>query len=82
MHTKSCIRFFPKKIVYDKLFKIIGGIMLSLKDPSDLDDYNYKVCEISGCEEEAVEIYEDDTKVIDVCYQHDKELNANKWTLW
>ena len=56
--------------------------MLGLKDPQDLDEYNYKVCEISSCEEEAVDIYEDESRVIDVCLQHDKVLNANKWTLW
>lgn len=56
--------------------------MLGLKDPHEVDEYLYKVCEISGCEEEATEIYEDESKVIDVCDQHDKILNANKWTLW
>lgn len=56
--------------------------MLALKDNSDLDEYTYKVCEISGCEQEAVDIYEDEIKIIDVCNQHEKMLNANKWTLW
>lgn len=59
-----------------------GEFMLALKDNAELDEYLYKVCEISGCEEETVDIYEDDFKVIDVCSQHEKMLNANKWTLW
>ena len=56
--------------------------MLGVKDNAEIDDYSYKVCEISGCEEESTEIYEDETKIINVCDQHDKMLNANKWTLW
>jgi hypothetical protein len=59
-----------------------GGKMFSIKDYAETDTYNYKVCQISYCEEEATEIYEDETKVIDVCDHHDKILNANKWTLW
>ena len=54
--------------------------MLGLKDPHEVDEYSYKVCEISGCENESTEIYEDESKIIDVCDQHDKMLNANKWT--
>ncbi len=56
--------------------------MLAIKDNSEIDGYTYKVCEISGCEDEATEIYEDETKVINVCDSHDRILNANKWTLW
>ena len=56
--------------------------MLGLKDNQEMDDYNYKVCGISSCENEAFEIYETNDKIIDVCEQHEKMLNANKWTLW
>jgi transcription elongation factor len=56
--------------------------MLGVKDNEEIDSYLYKVCEISSCEEEAVDIYEDDTKTINICDEHDKILNANKWTLW
>jgi hypothetical protein len=56
--------------------------MLGLKDIKDSDDYNYKVCEISSCEEEGTDIYETDERIIDVCDMHYKMLNANKWTLW
>lgn len=56
--------------------------MLGLKSNADIDSYSYKVCEIFNCEEEAVEIYEDDNKIVNVCYLHDKQLNVNKWTLW
>jgi hypothetical protein len=56
--------------------------MFSIKDHTETDTYSYKVCEISFCEEEAIEIYEDETKIIDVCDLHDKILNVNKWTLW
>lgn len=56
--------------------------MLGIKDNSEIDSYSYKVCEISGCEEESTEIYEDESKIINVCDRHGKELNVNKWTLW
>lgn len=56
--------------------------MFGLKGNEEIDSYLYKVCEISGCEKESEGIYEDDTKVIGVCSEHDKILNANKWTLW
>jgi hypothetical protein len=57
--------------------------MLGLKDISELDDYIYKVCEISNCENEALDIFESsDDRIIDVCDSHSKILNDNKWTLW
>jgi hypothetical protein len=57
--------------------------MLGLKDISELDDYLYKVCEISNCENEALDIFESsDDRIIDVCDLHNKILNDNKWTLW
>jgi hypothetical protein len=56
--------------------------MLAIKDFDELDGYTYKVCEISSCENEANEIYESDDRIIDVCMQHDKVLNENRWTLW
>jgi hypothetical protein len=57
--------------------------MLGLKDISELDDYLYKVCEISNCENEALDIFESsDDRIIDVCDLHSKILNDNKWTLW
>lgn len=57
--------------------------MLGLKDISELDDYIYKVCEISRCEGEATDIFESsDDRIIDVCDLHSNILNSSKWTLW
>ena len=86
-HTKSLWSYFQKKIKEcDRLYLAIrpgkGDIMLGLKDNQEMDDYSYKVCGISSCENEAFEIYETNNKIIDVCEQHEKMLNANKWTLW
>lgn len=59
------------------------GDMLGLKDLKELDEYTYKVCEISWCESEATDIFESsDGRIIDVCDLHCNTLNANKWTLW
>lgn len=55
--------------------------MLGLKDLKDLDDYIYRVCEISGCEDEAIEIYTTvEERVIDLCDMHYKSVASE--TLW
>jgi hypothetical protein len=59
---------------------ILGGKMLGLKDPMDLDTYNYKVCEVLYCEEEATELYEDDRHVVDTCMSHYKELDNTRYS--
>jgi hypothetical protein len=57
--------------------------MLGLKDSKELDEYIYRVCEISSCEEESTDVFESsDNRIINVCDIHSKILNANKWTLW
>jgi hypothetical protein len=56
--------------------------LLGLKDYSELDEYNYKVCEISSCEEEATELFTDEeTRIIDVCYKHSIQLENNRY-IW
>jgi hypothetical protein len=54
---------------------------MSLKDYSELDEYTYKVCEISSCEDEAEEIYTTDNRIIHVCDSHYKQLKQNHY-LW
>ena len=54
--------------------------MLALKDTSDLLEYNYKVCEISSCENEADDIYETEEKIIDACPFHLKELEYHSFS--
>lgn len=49
-----------------------GGNMLELKDTSELDEYTYKVCEISGCDDEATDFYED--RSLNLCYGHYKHI--------
>lgn len=48
--------------------------MISLKDKEEVDSYIYKVCELSGCEDIAEDIYESDDVAIDVCYKHYRDL--------
>ena len=56
--------------------------MLAIKDSADLYEYNYKVCEILSCENEADDIYEtDENRIIDVCDSHMKQLSVNRY-LW
>lgn len=54
--------------------------MLALKDPIDLDDYTYNVCEISGCDEEATDLYEDEDYIVNVCDKHYRELDNNRYS--
>lgn len=57
--------------------------MLGLKDLKELDEYRYKVCYISFCDDEAADVFESsDGRIIDVCDEHSKLLNSSKWTLW
>jgi hypothetical protein len=55
--------------------------MIELKTFSEIDEYNYKVCQIISCEEEGTELYsdEEETKNIDVCYKHYKYLQETKF---
>ena len=53
--------------------------MLGLKDYQELDDYNYKVCEISSCEEEADDIHETEDRIIDVCMSHYRQLENSHY---
>jgi len=48
--------------------------MLGLKDIDEVIEYNYRVCEVYGCEQEATEFYERDTRNIDVCLTHYREI--------
>lgn len=52
--------------------------MFAIKDSAELDEYTYKVCEISGCETEADELYEGD-RTIDVCTYHYRELEKHSY---
>lgn len=55
--------------------------MLALKDLKELDDYIYRVCEISGCEDEAIELYTtQEERVVDLCSVHYKLIASE--TLW
>jgi hypothetical protein len=55
--------------------------MLGLKDLKDLDEYIYRVCEISSCEYEATNIYTTmEDRVIDLCDIHYKSVSSE--TLW
>lgn len=54
--------------------------MLSLKDTSELLEYNYKVCEISGCEKESIDIYETEERIVDACEHHLKELEYHSFS--
>lgn len=67
----------------DKLYwdKTQGGIMLVLKDTHELYEYNYKVCEISGCEDESEELYEHDDTAIDLCHEHYREIRNKEYLL-
>jgi hypothetical protein len=42
--------------------------MLTLKDTNELDEYTYKVCEVSACDDEATDFYEEES--LDLCYNH------------
>ncbi|MEY4331440.1 MAG: hypothetical protein RLZZ196_178 [Bacteroidota bacterium] len=56
--------------------------MLGIKDPEDLYEYNYKVCEILSCENEAEDIYStEEDRIIDVCRYHIGQLKVNHY-LW
>ena len=46
--------------------------MLALKDTSELDEYTYKVCEISGCDAEATDFYEEEA--LDLYYNHHRYM--------
>ena len=54
--------------------------MLSLKDTSEILEYSYKVCEISGCENEAEDIYDTDERIVDACHSHLKELEFHSFS--
>jgi nucleoside 2-deoxyribosyltransferase len=54
--------------------------MLALKDTSELLEYNYKVCEISGCESESADIYESDERTIDACDYHIRDLEFHSFS--
>ena len=54
--------------------------MLALKETSDTLEYNYKVCEISGCENEATDIYETDERIVDACDLHLRELEYHSFS--
>lgn len=54
--------------------------MLGLKDSSELLEYRYKVCEISGCENEAEDVYETDERIIDACHYHLRELEFHSFS--
>lgn len=55
--------------------------MLVLKDTHELYEYNYKVCEISGCEDESEELYEHDDTAIDLCHEHYREIRNKEYLL-
>lgn len=55
--------------------------MLALKDLKDLDEYAYRVCEVSACDEEAIDIYTTvEERVIDLCQSHYRDVASE--TLW
>jgi hypothetical protein len=53
--------------------------MLALKDTSEQLEYNYKVCEISSCENEAEDIYETEERIVDACHLHLRELENHSF---
>ncbi len=52
--------------------------MLALKDTSELLEYSYKVCEVSGCDEEATDFYESD-RSLDLCFPHYKDIQDRSY---
>lgn len=54
--------------------------MLGLKDINEVIEYNYRVCEVFGCDEEATEFLERDLRSIDVCLVHYIEIQRNYYT--
>lgn len=51
--------------------------MLGLKDIDEVIEYNYRVCEVFGCEAEATEFFERDTRDIDLCLMHYREIQRS-----
>lgn len=55
--------------------------MLGLKDLTELDDYSYRVCEVSSCDYEATEMYTTvEDRTIDLCDSHYRPIASE--TLW
>lgn len=48
--------------------------MLALKDTEEMLEYDYKVCEVSNCEDEATDIYNSYDMAIDVCDYHYSDM--------
>lgn len=55
--------------------------MLALKDTTELMEYSYDVCEISGCETEATDFYESDDISAYLCHGHYRDF-LNKQNVW
>ena len=55
--------------------------MIGTKEPKELDDYPYLVCEISYCENEYTDAYEYEDRIIEVCDQHYRMLNSHNLEL-
>jgi hypothetical protein len=47
--------------------------MIALKDIDELIEYNYRVCEAYGCEEEATDFFESEYRNVDLCAMHYRE---------
>jgi len=55
--------------------------MLILKDTHELYEYNYQVCEVSGCDDESYDLYEHDDTAVDLCKEHYREVRNKDYIL-
>jgi len=54
--------------------------MLQLKTRKELTYAAYMVCLISKCKEEATKIWATESNIIDVCSEHYRQLDSEKFT--
>lgn len=53
--------------------------MIRLKSKEELIDFDFEICRISGCNEEATDLFTTETMIIDVCKDHRLALLAQSF---
>lgn len=53
--------------------------MIKLKSREEVIYSNYQICLVSGCEEEATDLYTTESMIIDVCKDHRLALLAQSF---
>jgi hypothetical protein len=53
--------------------------MLKLKSRDEMVYFTYNVCLVDQCKEESEKLWSTDSNIIDVCYEHYKQLEAEKY---